>query len=538
MHLINVTESRLVISSPPTRQTIPAMLAEAARRHADNSAIVDDGHSISYTTLYRDARCAARALISLDVQLGDRVAIWAPNIHEWIVAALGIHLAGATLVPLNTRLKGVEAADILTRSGAIALFSIGEFLGVHYPDMLAAHAIPSLRHTIVFRDERAGASGWEEFLSLANETPEHVLDNRIDAIGPQTPSDVLFTSGTTGRPKGVVTAHGQNLTAFDHWSTLVDLRVGDRYLIVNPFFHAFGYKAGWLAALIRGATILPQAKFDASDVLQCIDDARVSFMPGSPTLYQSLLDHPGLDRFNLSSLRVAVTGAAHVAPELIARMRDQLRFESVLTAYGLTECCGLATVCRAGGDENVATTTCGRPLPGVTVCCVDSSGAEVPRGMPGEVLIRGFNVMQGYLDDDASTRDAIDADGWLHTGDIGVLDECGYLRITDRLKDMYIVGGFNCYPAEIESVLAEHPDIAQVAVIGVPDERLGEVGKAFVVPRAGTLCAEEILTTWCRERMANYKVPRYFTFVDALPHNASGKVVKHMLRERLHSGAG
>ncbi len=517
-----------MLSAP---STIPAMLAEATRRYATQVAIVDDRRSIDYAALYDAARRAARALIAFGVQPGERVAIWAPNVHEWIVAALGIHFAGAALVPLNTRLKGDEAADILDRSRARVLFSIGEFLGVRYPDMLVGHALPSLRHTVVLRDPRAGAAGWDAFVARAEAVPEAVLDARIAAIGPQTPSDVLFTSGTTGRPKGVVTAHGQNLAAFDQWSTLVGLQAGDRYLIVNPFFHAFGYKAGWLAALIRGATILPQATFDAETVLRRIADERVTFLPGSPTLYLSLLAHPGLDRFDRSSLRVAVTGAANVAPDLIARMRDRLGFASVLTAYGLTECCGLATVCRAGDDEQVAATTCGHPLPGIELRCVDAAGGDAPVGTPGEILIRGFNVMQGYLDDDGATRDAIDENGWLHTGDVGVLDERGYLRITDRLKDMFIVGGFNCYPAEIENMMAAHPDVAQVAVIGVPDARLGEAGHAFVVPRAGAVLDEPMLAAWCRTRMANYKVPRAIAFVDALPLNASGKILKQALRE-------
>ncbi|NTX28143.1 AMP-binding protein [Burkholderia pyrrocinia] len=515
----------------PVPSTIPAMLAESARRYAERPAIVDGGFSIGYAALYDEARRAARALIALDVQPGERVALWAPNLHEWIVAALGVHFAGAALVPLNTRFKGEEVADILNRSRARVLFSIGEFLGVRYPDMLAGHALPSLRHTVVLRDGPSGAAGWDAFVALAGATPEAVLDARIAAIAPRTPSDVLFTSGTTGRPKGVVTAHGQNLAAFDQWSALVGLQAGDRYLIINPFFHAFGYKAGWLAALIRGATILPQATFDADAVLRRIADERVTFLPGSPTLYLSLLAHPDLDRFDRSSLRVAVTGAANVAPDLIARMRDRLGFTSVLTAYGLTECCGLATVCRAGDDERDAAATCGRPLPEVELRCIDGTGADVPRGMPGEILIRGFNVMQGYLDDDAATRDAIDANGWLHTGDVGVLDERGYLRITDRLKDLYIVGGFNCYPAEIENMIAAHPDVAQVAVIGVPDARLGEAGKAFVVPRAGGSLDEATLAAWCRTRMANYKIPRDIAFVDALPLNASGKVLKQVLRE-------
>ncbi|MDN0084521.1 FadD3 family acyl-CoA ligase [Crenobacter sp. SG2305] len=515
----------------PAIPTIPRLLEQSARRYANSVAIEDGDLKLSYADLHLVAKIAARALMALGVEQGERVAIWAPNLHEWIVSALGIHLAGGVLVPINTRMKGAEAADILARSGVRVLISIGDFLGVHYPDMLAEHAIPSLEHVVVLRSARAGQTSWQSFMTLAEGVPEAMQQQRSASVAAESPSDLLFTSGTTGRPKGVVTTHGQNLAAFAAWSDIVRLQAGDRYLIVNPFFHAFGYKAGWLAALIRGATILPHQQFDAQAVLRRIATDHVSFLPGSPTLYLSLLAHPQLKAFDLSSLRIAVTGAANVAPELVLRMRQELGFESVFTAYGLTECCGLATVCRPEDDVQTIATTCGRPLPGVELRCVDGDGNSVAAGTPGEVLIRGFNVMQGYFDDEAATREAVDRDGWLHTGDVGIVDERGNLRITDRLKDMFIAGGFNCYPAEIENLISSHPAVAQVAVVGVPDERLGEVGKAYVVLRTGASLSSESFIDWCREHMANYKVPRAVAFVSALPLNASGKVMKQALRE-------
>ncbi|WP_042875675.1 FadD3 family acyl-CoA ligase [Cupriavidus necator] len=515
--------------SLPLIPTIPNAVARAARLHADAVAIEEDGVSIGYGALHEAARGAARALMSLGVAPGERVAVWAPNLNEWIVAALGIQMAGGVLVPLNTRLKGGEAADILARSGARALISIGEFLGVDYPGMLRGHALPALRHHVILRGERDGALSWDTFLAHAEDTPETMLDACIAALTPDSPSDLLYTSGTTGRPKGVITTHGQNVRAFSDWSDIVGLRAGDRYLIINPFFHAFGYKAGWLASLLRGATILPLAQFDAETVLVRVERYRVSFLPGSPTLYLSLLDHPRLDDYDLSSLRVAVTGAASIAPELIRRMRKVLRFDVVLTAYGLTECCGLATVCRLGDALQTIANTSGRPLAGVEIRCVDAEGNDVAAGEPGEVWIRGYNVMRGYFDDEAATREAIDSGGWLHTGDIGSLDAGGNLCITGRLKDMFIVGGFNCYPAEIEHLIGAHPAVGQVAVVGTPDARLGEVGRAYVVLREGASINAEDLLEWCRPRMANYKVPRSVTFMAALPINAAGKVVKHEL---------
>jgi acyl-CoA synthetase (AMP-forming)/AMP-acid ligase II len=255
-------------------------------------------------------------------------------------------------------------------------------------------------------------------------------------------------------------------------------------------------------------------------------------LPGPPAIYQTILNHPDLASFDLSSLRLAVTGAAAIPVEMVRRMYDTLGFETVVTGYGLTESHGIATMCRHDDDPETIATTSGRAIPDVEVLVVDEDGHEVARGEPGEVVVRGYNLMSGYFEDAERTAEAIDEDGWLHTGDVGVMDERGYLKITDRTKDMFIVGGFNAYPAEIENLLLAHDDIAQVAVVGVPDDRLGEVGMAFVVPTTGRQPDEDGIIAWARENMANYKAPRYVEVVDALPMNASNKVLKFELRER------
>jgi acyl-CoA synthetase (AMP-forming)/AMP-acid ligase II len=351
-------------------------------------------------------------------------------------------------------------------------------------------------------------------------------------------SDIIFTSGTTGRPKGAMTTHAQTLRTFATWASVVGLTEGDRYLIVNPFFHTFGYKAGIIACLMAGATIVPEPVFDVDRVLDQVAMERITMLPGPPTLYQSILDHPERATRDLSSLRLAVTGAAAVPVELVKRMRGELTFTTVLTAYGLTESTGVVTMCRRGDDPEVISHTSGRAIPGIEVRIVDDAGAEVARDEPGEIVVRGYTVVAGYFEDPGATAEAIDADGWLHTGDIGVMDDAGNVRITDRLKDMFIVGGFNAYPAEIEGTLLGHAGVSQVAVVGVPDERMGEVGCAFVVPRPGTdpeALARE-LPAWARDHMANYKVPRSVEIVDALPLNASGKVLKTELRARVTGG--
>jgi acyl-CoA synthetase (AMP-forming)/AMP-acid ligase II len=270
--------------------------------------------------------------------------------------------------------------------------------------------------------------------------------------------------------------------------------------------------------------------FDVPSVLARVAEERISMIPGPPTLYASILDAPDRASLDLSSLRLAVTGAAPVPVPLIERMRDELTFETVLTAYGLTEATGVVTICRQDDDPETISRTSGRAIPEVEVRIVDDSGAEVDRGAPGEIVVRGYNVMQGYFEDPEATAEAIDEQGWLHTGDIGVMDDRGNVTITDRKKDMFVVGGFNAYPAEIEGTLLRHPAVGQVAVVGVPDERMGEVGMAFVIPRPGATVDGDELVAWARERMANYKVPRRVAVVEALPLNASGKVLKHELR--------
>ncbi len=518
--------------------TIPQLLRHAAATRGDTPAIFDGDTIVSWTELERVARRAAAGYIAAGVEPGDRVAIWAPNVWEWIPAALGIHLAGGVLVPLNTRYKGVEAAYILGRSRARVLVTMDEFLGTDYSRLLAAavddldHDLPDLR-TIV-RLRTTGPQSWDEFLDSGAIESDTEIDARVAALTADDLSDILFTSGTTGNPKGVMETHGATLRAFQAWSEVVGLRAGDRYLIVNPFFHAFGYKAGWLSALMTGATIHPQAVFDVDQVLERVSAEQITMLPGPPTLFHTILDHPRRHEYDLSTLRLAVTGAAAIPVELITRMRDELTFETIITGYGLTEASGIATMCRFDDDPETIATTSGRAIPDVEVLVVDDAGTEVPRGQPGEIVIRGYNVMLGYFEDPEETAAAIDPDGWLHSGDIGIMDERGYLRITDRTKDMFIVGGFNAYPAEIENLMLANDSIAQVAVIGVPDDRMGEVGMAFVVPRPGASPAPDELIAWCRETMANFKAPRYVEIVTELPLNATGKVLKFQLRALAH----
>ena len=516
--------------------TIPAVVAWAAGEFGEAEALADPGPGgarLSYRELGARVAAVAGALIDGGLRAGDRVAVWAPNTYEWVLAALGALSAGGVLVPVSTRFTGPEALDVIGRSGARVLFVASDFLGADRLGALRAAAaasgggLDSLALVVRMPGEwtefeRGGSAVVTERAVAERAVAERaaMVAERAAAVRPGGVSDIMFTSGTTGRSKGAMTSHERTLGVARAWARCAGLTARDRYLVVNPFFHTFGYKAGILACLVSGAALVPLAVFDAGEALRLIEAERITVLPGAPALYLSLLDHPARAGADLSSLRLAVTGAADVPAALVERMRRELSFDEVLTAYGLTEAV-VATMCRPGDPAGLVAATSGRA----------AAGFEVRIGPGEEILLRGPNLMLGYLDDPAATAAAIDGDGWLHTGDAGRLDAAGYLAITGRIKDMYICGGFNVYPAEVEQVLARLDGVAESAVIGVPDPRLGEVGRAFLVPRPGHALAEADVLAFCRERLAGYKVPRQVVFRDALPRNASGKVLKRELRE-------
>jgi HIP---CoA ligase len=491
---------------------------------------------------------AARGFAALGVRPGARVGLWAANSHRWVAAALGLLTAGAVVVPLNTRYRGAEARELLGRTQAQALVVEQGFLGYDHIGAVrdaTADEQPGydLEHLEVVVNIGAAAAPepprasravvtWADLTLAADRVPLGTALATADAVRPGDLSEIIFTSGTTGPSKGVQLTHGAPIELYVPYGRIWGLRSGDRYLIVLPFFHTGGNKAGIITCLLHGVTMVPMPTFDPVAAMKLIEHHRITVMNGSPTIYTSILDHPERDGYDLSSLRLAATGAAVVPQRLVERARTELPFQNFITAYGLTECAGTATMCRASDSDEIVSTTNGSPLPGVELRVVSPDGSDVPAGEQGEVLVRGPNVTTGYWQDPVATKAAIDPDGWLHTGDIGSLDPGGNLKITDRLKDLFIVGGFNVSPAEVEQVMTRHPDISEVAVVGVPDPRLGEVARAFVKPKPGASPEAEQVIAWCRERLANFKVPRSVIFVDALPRNASGKVLKRELRSR------
>ncbi len=496
--------------------TLPALLRSAADAYGDRTAYVEGDWSLSYGGLLEQVRLTAAGYVALGLRRGDRVVIWGPNSIDWVVAALAVSYAGGTLVPANSRYTGHEVAEIVERTRAALVLLADGFLGrTQAADLRAAGDLSAVL-------ELVDLSALGQLRARTDAAHLAEADARADAVDPEDVADILFTSGTTGRPKGAVSAHRQTIGVASAWATLGGVTAADRYLVVNPFFHSFGYKIGIVVGLLTGATLYPVATFDLDATMQLVQDARITVLPGAPTIYQSLLAAPRRAEFDLSSLRLAVTGAAVVPVVLIEQMRapgpEGLGIDTVVTAFGMTEAV-VATICREGDPADLVARTCGRAIPGMETRISES----------GELLLRGEFVMLGYLDDPEATREAIDADGWLHTGDLGRLDEDGYLTITDRLKDMYISGGFNVYPAEVEQALMRLEGVQDVAVVGVPDARLGEVGRAFVVAPGDRLSAQDVIA-FARERLANFKVPLEVTFLDVLPRNLGGKVLKTELR--------
>ena len=541
-------------------QTIPALVAYAAEHFTDREALVDGPVRLNFAELAEQVRQASAALIASGVKHGDKVAIWAPNTARWVIAALAATSVGAAMVPLNSRYRGVEAHQILSRAEARVLFVAEGFLDTSYTRLLVdgaaqlgytdeSHVVPGLPKLKTLVSLPAGPSGapvdsavlplasWDDFLASGLGVDPALVAERAAQVTADDVADVIFTSGTTGRSKGVVSAHRQSLGVSYAWAGHAQISAEDRYLVVSPFSHTFGYKVGILVCLATGAAIYPMATFDLDETVRLLREEKISVIPGAPTIHQSILDHPDFPAAEETNWRLAVLGSAMVPDRLLERLRTEAQVQQLTTAYGLSEAV-VVTMCRPGDSAHTVTTTAGRPTAGFEVRVVDTGGRNVPAGTPGEILVRGENVMLGYLDDPQATAKAIDADGWLHTGDMGKLNEDGYLSIVDRIKDMFTVGGFNVYPAEVENTIGSLDGVSACAVLPQPDARMGEVAHAVVEVLAGSPLTEQDVITHCRKWLANYKVPRTVEITAQLPRNAAGKILKRNIRPLAPTSAG
>ncbi|MGM7698957.1 AMP-binding protein [Microbacterium sp. A84] len=530
--------------------TYAGVLRASAARFADLEALADGDVRFTFGQLLTDVRAVAAALIVRGIRQGDRVAVWAPNSHWWVRFSEAVHYIGGVVVPINSRYRAIEAREILSRTKARAILIDDRFLGFDYLEALGEafidEGVATLDDLEFVVDVSADSSrqsrtdcdifGWEGFVATGTSVAPETVETAADAVRGSDLGDILFTSGTTGQPKGVAFVQGAVIALYRDFGRIWGLRPGDRYLLSLPMFHSGGFKAGVLTSLIHGAAIVPLAVFDAVEMMRLIERERVSILNGPPTVLYALLDDARRVEFDLSTLRLAATGAATVPVTMVERVQKELPFEHFITAYGMTETYGVATMCNVGDSKEMIANTNGRALPNVLLKVVDADGAELPAGQAGELLVKAPNVTPGYWREIEQSSAAV-VDGWLSTGDIGTLDEAGYLKITDRLKDLFVVGGFNVSPAEVEQTLARHPDVREVSVIGVPDARLGEVARAFIIPGSGSTPDEAEIIAWCRERLANFKVPRMVVLVEQLPRNTQGKVMKTELRASFTSVA-
>jgi acyl-CoA synthetase (AMP-forming)/AMP-acid ligase II len=513
-------------------ETIPAALREAVRRFGNQPALlVPHSRPVGFAELCDLASGFAKALLADGAAAGERVALWAPNHVNWIAAAVGVQRAGGVIVPLYARLAGLEVAEILERAGATRLVTTGDLA-----ELLPAAAWERLRRIVFIdrgRQPSGGAAVWADFMAPGAVVSDEALASRESQVTGDSVSDIMFTSGTTGRPKGAVFNHRSAVAAARAMQIYNGAGPDDVFCPMGTFSHVGGYKQGWLTGIVSGAAVCWGDAFDPVSALRLIADLAITIMPAAPITWHGILHNPDRGRLDISSLRFAATGGTTIPPEIVRRLQTEMRIAQVGTGYGMTETCGLAAFTRPEDPVDKVVGTVGMPAPDTEIRIVDSRGEACPPDTPGELLIRNPRLLLEYLDDPAATSEALTGDGWFRSGDVGSFDGDGYLRITDRLKDMYIINGLNVYPAEIERCIERMPGVDDCAVVGFPDLRKGEVGAAFIVRASRSALREDEVTEFCRQALAGYKVPARIAFVDQLPRNAMGKVLKNELRRLL-----
>ncbi len=530
--------------------TLGVVLEKVGARYPKQEAIVSGEQRITYETLMHRVDSMANALLKMGVKKGDKVAIWMSNIPEWVYAHFACIRIGAPDVPLSTRYKVHELEYILRQSDSTTLFMMDHFLKVDYTPMiyelcpelkecqpgdLRCERLPLLKRVVIVGEQSyPGMLDYNEVLKSGEGYASSAeLKKAQEAVEPEDVYIIPFTSGTTGFPKGVVTTHYQYMRIMSAVSARFQMTEEDRILVVSPFSHNMGNMTGMLLGGCNGACILPMVSFDPGEALRLIDEEKVSKFTGSPTMYIMMLDHADFPRRDTTSIKAAVIGGADVSPDLVRTIMDKMGIKDLISAFGLTENTGVSTMSQPGDPPEVVANTAGKFIfDDCDFKVLDpETGVEVPRGTQGEFCSRGFYVMKEYYKLPEETKKAFNKDGWFRTGDLGTMDEKGYIKITGRLKDMFITGGVNAYPAEIESFLMTHPKISMVAVTGVPDRRMGEVAMAFVKLKEGETATEGEIISFARGKMANYKAPKYVKFVDDFPMTATGKIQKFALKE-------
>ena len=530
--------------------TVGKLLEEKAKLHPDHEAVVyaDRGLRMTYKQFDDYCRLVARGFMRLGIEKGEHVAIWATNVPEWLACQFATGKMGAVLVTVNTNYRAAELEYLLKQSDSTTLLLIEQYRDSSYidilyeivpelrecaPGQLQSKRLPKLKNVIVIGDKRyPGMYTWNDILAMAHDVTEEQLDERMNSLDPHDVINMQYTSGTTGFPKGVMLTHYNIVNNAYNIAQCMKLTKEDRLCIPVPFFHCFGFVLGTLACVSVGATMVPIQEFNPKQVLQTVQDEKCTALHGVPTMFIAELNDPDFEKYDLSSLRTGIMAGSPCPIEVMKAVIEKMGAKEITIAYGQTESSPVITQTRTDDPIHLRVETVGRALPKVEVKIVEpGTNKEVPPGVQGELCPRGYHVMKGYYKNPEATKEVIDEDGWLHTGDLAVMDENGYCRITGRLKDMIIRGGENIYPREIEEFLYQHPKILDVQVVGVPDEKYGEEVMAWIILKEGETATAEEIREFCRGKISRHKIPRYIEFTDSYPMTASGKIQKFKLRE-------
>ncbi|MCY7859564.1 AMP-binding protein [Bacillus haynesii] len=531
--------------------TIGKLLEKTAANAPDHEAVVYPDRGLRYTYRQFDQLCrkAAKGLIALGIDKGEHVAIWASNTPEWLTAQFASAKTGAVLVTVNTNYQLSELEYVLKQSDATTLILMESYRGTSYidilyklipelkesePGRLASKRLPFLKNIILIGDTRhPGMYLWDDILKLSESVSEKALDRRMERLKEHDVINMQYTSGTTGFPKGVMLTHSNLANNAANIAECMNLSKKDRMCIPVPFFHCFGCVLGNLACVTAGATMVPVQEFSPKEVLSAVETEKCTALHGVPTMFIAELNDQDFASYDLSSLRTGIMAGSNCPIEVMKKVIDNMGMSEITIAYGQTEASPVITQTRVNDSLKRRVETVGRALPNVEVKITEpGTNQEVARGVQGELCTRGYHVMKGYYKNPEATAAVIDEDGFLHTGDLAVMDEEGYCRITGRLKDMIIRGGENIYPREIEEFLYKHPNILDVQIVGVPDETFGEEVSAWIKLKSGASMTADELKAYCKGKIARYKIPRYIAFVEEFPMTASGKVQKFKLREQ------
>ena len=555
-----MTELSIVRGStdiPLIETTIGAFFDQACREHAEETALISlhQGIRLTYAELREQVDALACGLLRLGLAKGDRVAIWSQNNAEWALTQFATAKAGLILVNINPAYRLSEVDYALNKVGCRALvlspsFKSSDYLGMiatlapetatAEPGKLKSAKLPSVEWLI--RLGEAKTPGMANFSDLMT-TPTRAELDALQALGAtlkaSDPINIQFTSGTTGSPKGATLTHRNILNNGRFVGDAIRLRAGERLCIPVPLYHCFGMVMGNLGCLTHGATIVyPAEAFDPLAVLEAVAAERCAGLYGVPTMFIAVLDHPDFAKFDVSSLRTGIMAGSPCPIEVMKRVIAQLHMRDVTIAYGMTETAPVSFQSSPDDPLERRVSTVGRVQPHCEVKIVDADGNTVPHGTSGELCTRGYSVMHGYWDDPAKTVEAIDADGWMHTGDRATIDDEGYCNIVGRIKDMVIRGGENVYPREVEEFLYRHPKIKDVQVVGVPDHKYGEELCAWIVLRDGEAATDDEVRDFCRGQIAHYKIPRYIKFVESFPMTVTGKIQKFVIRQQMKDELG